>query len=410
MMEANVGQLMEILVVNGIGVLMMIFLYCTRMSNRESKFLDDEVFDRMLLITAGGCLMEGLSFVVDGRIFPGCRMLNYLTNSLCFAGTVCVGFLWCVYTELRVHHCSAQAIRRAKLLCIPFLLDLALVLANCIHPGLLFEISPENVYSRRDPVAIVYVLLFFYFLYSICVVEHTRYQGFQIRFFSVYCFVVPCIVGTVIQGAFYGVSVGWTCVAIAFMFVQIQSQSEAVLLDPMSGLFNRRYIDIALAKVRKKQDRRLFGIFLDVNGFKRINDEFGHSMGDRAIYYLGQILSNAIPDNAVGIRYAGDEFIVLLTGVGEETVKQTMARIEANLERFNRTGLEPFRLSVAMGYSQFRETDQNGETFLAEMDARMYEAKRDFYAQHGNNRRTDRAGRESSPDVLRVEAEKESDH
>ena len=60
-----------------------------------------------------------------------------------------------------------------------------------------------------------------------------------------------------------------------------------------------------------------------INDFKYINDNFGHSMGDKANSTVGNILCRSIPDAGMAIRYAGDEFIVLLPGVDAECVSTT---------------------------------------------------------------------------------------
>lgn len=71
-----------------------------------------------------------------------------------------------------------------------------------------------------------------------------------------------------------------------------------------------------------------------INDFKYINDNFGHSMGDKANSTVGNILCRSIPDAGMAIRYAGDEFIVLLPGVDAECVSATMEEIAENLSRF----------------------------------------------------------------------------
>ena len=73
----------------------------------------------------------------------------------------------------------------------------------------------------------------------------------------------------------------------------------------------------------------------------------------------------------MAIRYAGDEFIVLLSGVEEESVLATMKEIHNNLSRFNESGIEPFTLSVSMGYAEFGSED-DAEVFLMHEEKRKY--------------------------------------
>ncbi len=386
----NPVNMAEILIVNCIGVILMVFLRLTRIENIEKRFAGDILFDLMIWITIAGCSVEMLTFVIDGRIFPFCRELSYLLNSFCFIGTCDVGFLWCLYVDFRVFNNAGRVRRRAKFLVIPFVLDVLLNLVNMSGCGIIFTVSEDNVYHRGSLVLVVYVILFFYFIYSICLVDHSKKSGLHIQFLPVYYFVVPCMLGTIIQGVVYGVTVGWTSVAVALLFVYIETQSRNTFVDALSGLYNRRYMDCILSQFKRSARQDIYGIMIDVNDFKRINDVYGHSKGDDAIRNIGKILSNSVPDNGMVIRYAGDEFIIFLRTDDEETVKKTIQRVEVNTEKFNKSHAEPYVLSFAMGYSRFDASSEDVEKFLSAMDEKMYIAKREHYQQAATDRRKNR--------------------
>ena len=116
---------------------------------------------------------------------------------------------------------------------------------------------------------------------------------------------------------------------------------------------------------------------MDVNDFKQINDLYGHSMGDQAIRVMGNILLKSVPDGGISIRFAGDEFVVLLVRDDPNAVFETMTEINRRLDDLNRSGVEPFKLSVSMGQAKLDPSDP--ETFLREMDERMYEEKRRYH-------------------------------
>ena len=124
---------------------------------------------------------------------------------------------------------------------------------------------------------------------------------------------------------------------------------------------------------------------MDIDDFKDVNDNFGHGVGDRAIWKLGDILLKSLPDGGLAIRYAGDEFIVLLPNASDELVRITMVEINNNLRTFNESKQEPFTLSVSMGDARY-ELDGDVETFLSRMDERMYEEKRKYHLQKSNKR------------------------
>ena len=75
------------------------------------------------------------------------------------------------------------------------------------------------------------------------------------EFFSVYYFVITCAVGTVLQGAFYGMAFGWLSVAIAFVFVDSQLRSLRSYLDELSGLFGRKYMNYCLERIHATQEK-----------------------------------------------------------------------------------------------------------------------------------------------------------
>ena len=148
--------------------------------------------------------------------------------------------------------------------------------------------------------------------------------------------------------------------------------------DGLTNTNNRAAVDIKFKELDNKYKSNITIVSFDLNNFKYINDNFGHSMGDKAICTLGNILFRSIPAAGMAIRYAGDEFIVLLSGVEEESVLATMKEIHNNLSRFNESGIEPFTLSVSMGYAEFGSED-DAEVFLMHMDEKMYEEKRKYH-------------------------------
>ena len=198
-------------------------------------------------------------------------------------------------------------------------------------------------------------------------------------------FVGPCLAGVIIQLLYYGVTTTWITVAVAMTFIQMQAYAENLYTDELSGLYNRRFLNGMLEKRSLENKESLYGIMMDINDFKSINDDFGHNVGDRAICQMGVVLFKSIPEQGIAIRYAGDEFIVLLSGVDENAVMTTMDEINRNLELFNTSDAEQFKLSVSMGYAEFCEDDVVA-TFLMRMDEKMYEEKRKYHLDCASNK------------------------
>ena len=369
---------------NGLTVLMMWFLLLCRRKNRESIHVGDKIYDGMAIVNLLGALSETIAFLVDGKQFIGSRQINYISNSICFIGTVSMGLLWCLYVELYIYRNYKRIFKKARLVMLPWVVEVIMVLCNLPGTGIMFKISEENIYQRAAGALVGYISLIIYFAYSIYLVYQSRKQGINLNFFPVLYFVGPCLAGVLIQFLFYGITSSWVLVAVALLFVQMQSYAESLYMDELSGLYNRRYLNAILTEKKITSGKSLYGIMMDVNGFKHINDNFGHSMGDKAICTLGNILSRSIPDGGMAIRYAGDEFIVLLSGVDTESVLATMDEINHNLSQFNESRTEPFNLSVSMGYAEFGAGDDT-EAFLMHMDEKMYEEKRKYHLLKKSN-------------------------
>lgn len=241
----------EILVANGTGIILVAFLFLLRVRNSETKQTGAVLYDGMLAVTLVALVTETISFLIDGQSFRGCHTLVVLTNTLCTGSTVLVGFLWCLFVDFRIYRSTRRLHRKVLTLGIPLLLVQLLIVINLFGTGLIFHVSAENVYSRGPLNFLLYATLFLYFAESIYRVTRSKQTGITIEFFPVFYFVIPCILGTVVQGIFYGLSTGWLAAAVAMVFIHIQLQNINTFVDETSGLFNRKYMNFYLEKAHK---------------------------------------------------------------------------------------------------------------------------------------------------------------
>jgi diguanylate cyclase (GGDEF)-like protein len=118
-------------------------------------------------------------------------------------------------------------------------------------------------------------------------------------------------------------------------------------------------------------------LVMDLNDFKEINDTCGHHMGDRALREVATALRATIRPYDMCVRYAGDEFIVVLSGCGRDEAEQRRAELQASVERIE-FEVRPGRrvpLSIAAGVSVFPHDGDTYEALLAQADTRMYQDK-----------------------------------
>ena len=117
---------------------------------------------------------------------------------------------------------------------------------------------------------------------------------------------------------------------------------------------------------------------MDLNDFKEINDTYGHHVGDRALREVAQVLRTAIRPYDICVRYAGDEFIVVLAGCGLRRGRGQARGAAAGDRRRScsrRGRATPVPLSISAGAAVFPHDGDSYESLLAKADSRMYRDK-----------------------------------
>lgn len=151
--------------------------------------------------------------------------------------------------------------------------------------------------------------------------------------------------------------------------------------DDLTGLWNRRgFYTLAAQEVRRANRERagLILIYADLDAFKRINDEYGHAEGDRALVALSRALRDSCRGSDTIARMGGDEFVILASGTpdGESILTE---RIRRSITKLNQRRNRPYSLRLSMGSVYFEPTHENQVSDLDGMislvDRLMYEDK-----------------------------------
>ena len=143
--------------------------------------------------------------------------------------------------------------------------------------------------------------------------------------------------------------------------------------DEMTGLYNRRWFLEKYTKDGKFKTKGIF-VFVDLNKFKYINDTFGHLIGVKVLEFFGKVLIK-YKERSIGIRYAGDEFMMLFENTDLEMSKKIVTAIKAMIAKkvFKVSGKE-FKVSFSSGYAKF-DVGSEIVKVLEVADADMYEEK-----------------------------------
>jgi diguanylate cyclase (GGDEF)-like protein/putative nucleotidyltransferase with HDIG domain len=179
----------------------------------------------------------------------------------------------------------------------------------------------------------------------------------------------------------------------SMLFEQTQEDS---LTDPLTGLPNTRFLFMHLTRELARAERlksEVSLLVMDLDNFKEINDSHGHHVGDRALCEVARVLRSGIRPYDICVRYAGDEFIVVLSGCGADEAEHKRAELQQSIDEvtFEARPGKSVELGVSVGAAVFPQDGESYESLLATADSRMYQDK---------SSRKRRGGRDAHPEAL----------
>jgi diguanylate cyclase (GGDEF)-like protein len=147
--------------------------------------------------------------------------------------------------------------------------------------------------------------------------------------------------------------------------------------NPLTGLFNRRFLDETLQRhARDRRDEALACLMIDIDHFKRFNDQFGHDAGDLVMQFVGQTLRETCAPVGNAFRFGGEEFTVLLPSFGEQDAAglAEVLREKISSVTLSHAGQILGTVSVSVGVAAF-PSGGSLETLITRADAALLEAK-----------------------------------
>jgi diguanylate cyclase (GGDEF)-like protein len=155
---------------------------------------------------------------------------------------------------------------------------------------------------------------------------------------------------------------------------------ETSLRDPMTGLYNRRFLEEFIDKFVQQAERNnetYSVLMLDIDFFKKINDTYGHDMGDTVIAALGKIIKESVRKSDLAIRYGGEEFVILLHDATKEGALKVAHMINKNFAAlsFAVGNGETIHKTISIGISMFPEDEKTIWKCIKFADTALYVAK-----------------------------------
>ena len=377
-------NLQAIYITDLVGITILVVILATKGWNLPARKDESHILLGLLLFSILNCIADIYVFGCDG--LPGLKYYYILLigNSYLYFYNLIVG-IGIIY--LIIKHID----RKAKgwhifLFWIIVITEAALLIINFFKP-IVFSLDENNKYHRGPYylmfVIFGFVLIFYGYLYYLI----NKLRNPSLRYFPVIGFLTPILLGNAIQMQIYGISLLPISFTVAFAAISIALQNECIYIDKLTGVYNRYELDKVLKGGIIRRNMRIAALMLDLNDFKSINDNFSHEEGDNALVAFASILSETVSSEGIIIRFAGDEFIILMPKFKGSDISVYKDRINANIEKYNETSGKPYKLAAAIGGRIFDSRQDDMSDLVSQIDSLMYSDKKAYYMDH------DRRGR-----------------
>lgn len=199
--------------------------------------------------------------------------------------------------------------------------------------------------------------------------------------------VVPVVF---VFGAFFVLLTAELVLQTTMDMLRISSLERQANTDPLTGLFNRRFLDRSLddeVARAKRYDLALSVLMIDVDHFKQVNDQYGHQVGDWVLQTLATIAAKELRETDVFVRYGGEEFLVLVPHTPAHQAAELAERLRKRIAEHDFAkpsdpgGLQITGVTVSIGVASVNQEIDTSENLILAVDRNLYRAK-----QEGRNR------------------------
>lgn len=372
-------NMQSVYVTDLVGIAILVIIMVTRGWSLPGRKLESRLMMALLAFSMFNCVADIYVFQCDGTPGPGYRAILMVGDTYLYMYNLIVG-IGIIYLIL-LHIDRKTRGLHMILFWVLSVVEMVLLIVNLFEP-IVFEIDENNVYHRGDYYILFVVLGFVLVFYGYTYYMIAKLRNPSLRYFPVLEFLAPVVVGNIVQMKIYGISLLPISFAVAFAAITIALQNECIYIDKLTGVYNRYELDKILKRRHYRRGEKLIAMMLDLNDFKSINDTYSHEEGDQALVAFAKALMEAIGSEGLVIRFAGDEFIILIPVFKPATIDKYKDRIHKKLDEYNETSGKPYKLSTAIGGRIFDPHSENTSGIVNEIDSMMYKDKRDYYHDH----------------------------
>ena len=366
-----------------VGVLLLLIILMTKGWVLPARKKESRALLMLLIFSMLDCLCDAMVSLIDGRPGYFIHFLSVTGNTFLYVYNLVVGI--CIIYLVIKH--IGKDIPKLQIVFFSFItfLEATLLVVNLFTP-MVFEIDEANVYHRGEYYYLFILVGFLLILYGFIFYFISKFKSPSLRYFPAWQFLFPILLSLLIQVRVYGISLQPVSFAIAFTGLVICLQNECIYIDKLTGVYNRFELDRELRRLQKAKKDTVVAYMLDLNGFKKINDNYSHEEGDQALIAFAGILNEVFGSVGTVIRFAGDEFVALVRKGKESDIELYKKKTAEAVERYNENSGKPYKLSAAVGGKVFDFSKEDTQDLVVVIDKMMYKDKDDYYKDHKRER------------------------
>lgn len=317
--------------------------------------------------------------VFKGTMFPISKMILLISNTLYFFFGILNAYYFNEYLGIRTEFIKDN--KRKVIRVLPVIIVSVLLILNLLFKNL-FYLDEYNLYYRGGMLFLYYVISYSYFisviinLFSAWKTEKISHQELK----RLMVFALIPVLSLVVQIFNYGITLIGVGFTISVLMIFLDGEKNNSTIDELTGVNNRRAFNIFGNKLFNDKNDGIFLMLMDANDFKKINDVYGHLVGDKALIDIANMLKATIKNTKKDYflaRLGGDEFIIVGNCDNETTIKELITNIKKEETRVN-SNHNPYRISMSIGYAIKNDNHHTLANLIMDADAKMYLNKKEF--------------------------------
>lgn len=340
---------------NAICLIILGLVYAVLRSKRNMVTARRLAFVKLLWATSLICVSDVMAWWSTGQTFKGADIFVQISNILYFASITWAGYAWLNYVYLRIRNLEYNRTSRKWIRSVPMIAMMILLVTNPFT-GFMFTVDGNNAYQRGNGVIVHWIISWGYMLFATLLVflkirkTHSRLE--RSALYPMFGFIIAPALAALLQMFVYGTTTTQCGITVSVLLIAVSYLNEEVSTDTLTGLNNRRALEVQISEDLKHTAPEYTVMMCDVDSFKAINDTLGHTAGDLVLKRMAETLRRVCDEAKKKVflcRYGGDEFVILGTDMKAEDSDELVRTINEEIEKINMKESDRLKFGISIG-------------------------------------------------------------